>query len=203
MMCYLIYWKAYKSKTLCIISVFLTITSLLLTAFGRLPAVVDTDKWAFTYLNPYLNVFNWIGMFALGILAKNGKLEELVMQFAQSSIKAWTTVFISILGWMVLSKIDLNTEYWSWGGTSGAVDVNWRIRYCMQSEMEKVCRRSIQGRQNHIANLFIPYANTGADFEIKGKFGQRWICFSKTDDNNSNLRYNICMYRPNNLSYIA
>lgn len=134
-MCYLIYWKVFKSKTLCILSVGLTIASLLLTAFGRLPAVVDTDKWAFTYLNPYLNIFNWIGIFALGILAKNGKLEELVMKFTQSSVKAWAAVFISILGWMVLAKIDPNTEYWSWGGvlaeplmSIGALAISCRVK---------------------------------------------------------------------------
>lgn len=116
MFCYLIYWKLYKSNLFCSISVIITILSLMLSMRGILPTNVDTDKWVFTYLNPYLNILNWNGIFALGILAKEGRLVKVVNKFQDTSIIAYLTIGISGIGWMLLSKYDLNYEYWSWGG---------------------------------------------------------------------------------------
>jgi hypothetical protein len=55
----------------------LTICSIFFTAMGILPVKVDVSKIAFSTYNVYLNIFNWIGFFALGrILSQHDILKK-------------------------------------------------------------------------------------------------------------------------------
>ena len=60
--CYLLF-SISENKVFCYSAIFLNVTSLLLTSFNILESHLE--------INNYLNPFNWIGFFALGILLKN------------------------------------------------------------------------------------------------------------------------------------
>lgn len=61
--------------------IILTIISVSLTSYGILPISIDIKSFAFTSYNVYLNIFNWIGMFAFGlILRENNTLYKFIFQ---------------------------------------------------------------------------------------------------------------------------
>lgn len=77
----------------------LTLISLELTAFGIIPSVVDTNKLAFTYFtNPYLNIFNWIGFFAVGIYIQE---KGLVQKYYTTLCNYWW--IFSLIALIILS----------------------------------------------------------------------------------------------------
>lgn len=58
-------------------AILLTVVSVLLTAFDVIPDAVDKTRLVFTYFeNPYLNIFNWMGFFAAGILMQKRRILE-------------------------------------------------------------------------------------------------------------------------------
>ena len=68
---FFLYPEKHKSKTVvCILLMAASVASLSLTAVGVLPDNSVSGLSVFEYLNPYLNVLNWVGMFALGVLMK-------------------------------------------------------------------------------------------------------------------------------------
>lgn len=88
---------------MCIISVIITIISLQLTAWD----IIHAGK---IYLTDYLNVFNWIGYFCLGILLKNINALEIInkcRKYIIPLIVCWCMIFI------VSSLFETKTGYFS------------------------------------------------------------------------------------------
>lgn len=66
--CYFLLFYYSNNKAILISAISLNIISLLLTSFGYLDQLSSYFDFR---LNNYLNIFNWIGFFSLGILAKD------------------------------------------------------------------------------------------------------------------------------------
>ena len=63
----------------------LNVISLLLKACGILPNYVSDEKWFFEYLSPYLNIFNWVGFLAVGILIKEFRMLDKIGSINQKT----------------------------------------------------------------------------------------------------------------------
>ena len=93
MICYLIYFYPVKHNKITItviISFLITIMSQQLTAWG----ILDIKK---IYLTDYLNIFNWVGYFGLGLWLKNigvYKLLTLFKKYIIAIIALWMGIFI-------------------------------------------------------------------------------------------------------------
>ncbi len=74
LVCFLLFYKA--PKFILWLSLPITVTSILLTASGILNSTVR-----FIGINHYLNIFNWIGFFALGMILQNIDSEKLFLFF--------------------------------------------------------------------------------------------------------------------------
>ena len=59
-----------RMTLICVICIVCTLISLFFTALGWLPQNYDSSKSIYEYVNPYLNIFNWIGIFAGGVLTR-------------------------------------------------------------------------------------------------------------------------------------
>jgi Fucose 4-O-acetylase and related acetyltransferases len=89
----------------------LTAASVILTTNGALPLTSATAALAFTSYNVYLNIFNWIGMFALGILLRQtGALDHLI------KLKGGAGLLLALASALIFSLISLccdsSRSYW-------------------------------------------------------------------------------------------
>ena len=106
MICYLIYFypvKNNKTTIVCVISVVITVLSQQLTAWG----LVDTGK---IYLTDYLNIFNWVGYFCLGVYLKRINVYNLLTVFKKH-------IALFIILWLIVFalayRFDSKTGYFS------------------------------------------------------------------------------------------
>lgn len=113
--CYLICWPLMLSarrQCYMIVLVLITVLSVLCTSAQILPSIVDKQKWVFTYLNPYLNVFNWVGIFGLGCLFREYNIiSKFIKQLNQRGMFR-IFVFFNVL-WVGLCFLDNKISYWS------------------------------------------------------------------------------------------
>ena len=93
-------------------SILLTLCSCILTSCNVIPQTVNTDKWLFTYYtNPYLNIFNWIGFFGLGILLNKF---DLLKKYSNISCKYKGIIgSVCFAGWLILAVFVETSYYWT------------------------------------------------------------------------------------------
>lgn len=112
---YLLENKICKNKetirTIDLILVLLTLLSIILTALDIIPYRVDSDGIVFiSAYSCYLNVFNWIGFFALGHYVKR-YTNFIDMLFSMRGLSS----VLSIVGWFLIAVIvDLFDKYHSY-----------------------------------------------------------------------------------------
>lgn len=77
LLCYMIFFYFYKNDRFLYSSVLITVLSLMLTSFGYMDAIINGLN-----ITNYLNIFNWIGYFSIGLIAKKYcLLERLFISF--------------------------------------------------------------------------------------------------------------------------
>lgn len=96
----------------CICCILITLISLFSTASGLLPDDFIEGLSIFQYLNPYLNLFNWIGIFALGVIFRSLNIFE---HISSNKNISYIAVVISIIV-IVLGYFDSSYSYWSYLG---------------------------------------------------------------------------------------
>lgn len=101
MMCFL-FASVFKKKAYLWLFVLLNIVSLVLTAFGYLDQIGAKITGAPFELYNYLNIFNWIGFFSIGILLKSKM--HLLLEFAKRY-----RLFI-MLGYIVILIVSVYLE---------------------------------------------------------------------------------------------
>lgn len=102
--------KAFHS--ICFVCLIITLMSLFITALGLLPQDSNSNLNFYQYLNPYLNICNWIGIYTLGILVKEYNLIHKIIK------TKWLNVILnfSCLIVILLSSLESNYSYWSFFG---------------------------------------------------------------------------------------
>lgn len=106
MICYLIYFypvKHNKITIMAIVSIFITIISQQLTAWG----ILDVKSIGLTN---YLNIFNWVGYFSLGLCLKNVdayKFITKIRKYIVPIIMIWVALFV------IAYYFDNSTGYFS------------------------------------------------------------------------------------------
>lgn len=115
-MLYVIFWPFKDNDIFLGACIILTIASIFCTASGFLPNKVDTNLWIFTYLNPYLNLFNWCGIFALGIIFRKRNLIENFLEWIEQHglIVTFGVLLIVIFIWSIVSIVEKNGSYFSY-----------------------------------------------------------------------------------------
>lgn len=110
--CYLFCYKIINRPYLQYILMASTVFSTYLTATGFFPDAVYPSRWFFTYLNPYLNLFNWIGIFACGIwLQSNNRFSR----FTHTTVNhLFVLVFFTFIVCLVSTYVDIHATYWSY-----------------------------------------------------------------------------------------
>lgn len=116
LMCYVLFWKICDNTIALLLAIFVNVVSIILTASGILPNVVNNDVMAFSYINPYLNVFNWGGIFALGILLNKKRILIGIFECWNNKTYKITTIVFGLIVWIASSIYDVNYEYWSYWG---------------------------------------------------------------------------------------
>ena len=110
--CYILCWKAKRYPALLNTYIICTIFSVLLTAANVLPSQIHANRWFFTYLNPYLNIFNWIGIFALGVYFQLHNTFERTQPFIAQHYLALS--LISFVFVLLANRYDVGAMYWSY-----------------------------------------------------------------------------------------
>lgn len=111
--CYLFFWRCYNKKAFLMLAIALTAISTILTAVDIIPTMVNINKWPFTYSNPYLNPFNWIGIFGLGLLFQQTSfnMHRLLLILKNR----WVSVLlVSTTVYIILVPFDNKDGYWSY-----------------------------------------------------------------------------------------
>ena len=103
--CYLICWNFLKRKTFLWGCVIVTIISVLLTGCEKNGTYLN--MW-----NPYMNVLNWIGFFAFGILAKRNNW-NIILKKLTTKKNAGTTMVVCTIFAIMFMWLDNNNSYWS------------------------------------------------------------------------------------------
>ncbi len=110
--CYVLCWPCHKYPVLLVVYILALAISSYLTDINVFSTDIHPDQWFFCYLNPYLNVFNWVGIFALGLWFQlSNKLEQLA-QFTRAY--AYVLIPLYLLFIWLINKYDTNTQYWSY-----------------------------------------------------------------------------------------
>ena len=101
-----------KARIICYICICLTVLSLLLTAMGVLPQDSIPSLAFYEYCNPYLNLFNWLGIFSLGILMREF---ELLKKWVDND---WKNNILLIICCIIFIFCSLENyySYWSYLG---------------------------------------------------------------------------------------
>lgn len=117
MLCYFIFYK--RNRIVMYVSMVLTVISVYMTAFGLLEGVTETLN-----ITNYLNIFNWIGYFAIGYLMQEVKGQEIYDFLKQ-------TRFVSIPLFLVLYAVicifNVKTGYFSYIGLPYQLIGAWAI----------------------------------------------------------------------------
>lgn len=95
-----------KNKGLVIHYLLLVITVLSITISSVIAPLVM--KYSHNIITPYLNVFNWIGIFALGIVAKE---KNLISKYYTLAFKWKAIIFSCTLGFWIIGYTDSNFGY--------------------------------------------------------------------------------------------
>lgn len=106
-LCYLLLWKFRKNNKVLLFVIILTAASKYLTFIGILPdSSVDMNP----FTNPYLNVFNYLGLFAIGCLMKNRKSK------LQESIGITKTLIgiVLVAGGSYLNGVSIYLDFFAW-----------------------------------------------------------------------------------------
>ena len=104
--------KTKRLTLICIGCIVCTLISLLITAMGVLPQDFNPSLKLYQYINPYLNVFNWIGIFAGGILTRQySGFDLLASNIRVKTISCLVSIVIILLGFL-----DSGSSYWSFLG---------------------------------------------------------------------------------------
>lgn len=99
----------YRTNTAILISsMVVTLVSLMLTAVGVWDPIIK-----FLHITNYLNVLNWVGIFALGILMKRIAPEKLFAFFRKSR---WIFAVAFLVAVVVICLLDIPTGYFSYIG---------------------------------------------------------------------------------------
>ena len=87
----------------------ITLVSLMCTSFGLLPEDYQSDLIICQYVNPYLNIFNWIGIYAIGVLFR------VYCVFDRIDKDTKLQKFLLVISLLVFSVgyFDKNCSYWS------------------------------------------------------------------------------------------
>lgn len=104
---YIIVYLLPKRKVTYIILIIINFIVIILLNVNILPKEVDNTKFIFTYLNPYLNILNWIGVFSIGILI-NKYLK--LWKWSKKELIISNIVFFVIIGYIIITKNELS--YW-------------------------------------------------------------------------------------------
>lgn len=103
-----------KGKTIfCTVWIVLNILSLFVTAGGILPSDAESGLNFYEYLNPYLNVCNWAGIFALGMtIAEYDMLNKISATgwMVKSGVVVFSVVIIAV------GAFENSYSYWSYMG---------------------------------------------------------------------------------------
>lgn len=97
--------------------IFLNIISVIITAANIIPTIetnADASRWIYTYYNPYLNVFNWIGMYCLGIYARKNNLIEKYIEYIQNKKIVIVIILISIIILIAEALVFEKCTYWTY-----------------------------------------------------------------------------------------
>jgi len=117
MLCYFIFYK--RNKIVMYASMLLSVISVYLTAFGLLDGIIDALN-----ITNYLNIFNWIGYFAIGYLLQEKKNQEIIDFLKQ-------TMFVSVSLFLMLYAIicifNIQTGYFSYIGLLYQLIGAWAI----------------------------------------------------------------------------
>lgn len=105
-LCFLIFYRTNNTILYCAIGV--NIVSLILTAAGVLAPVISA-----LHITNYLNIFNWVGVFALGMLLKQVSAEKLYSVLHKTRIIAPCAFVIAVA---VVCIFDIKTGYFSYIG---------------------------------------------------------------------------------------
>jgi hypothetical protein len=89
---YFFFYYIKDNKNLLFFAIILNLTSLIMTCFGYLNSITE---YAGITINNYLNIFNWIGFFALGILSQKGLVRFIT--FLRSNIIIIFVLFLIAL----------------------------------------------------------------------------------------------------------
>lgn len=116
-LCFVIFYRT--NLILEISSVFITIISVYMTAEGKLEYVVNVCN-----ITDYLNIFNWIGYFAIGSILKRVSNDNLLEFFEKTK---WIGVIVFILTFSVLSIYNIDSSYFSYMGLPFHIIAAWCI----------------------------------------------------------------------------
>lgn len=105
-LCFIIFYKT--NKIFCICCIPISIISIMLTASGILEPVIT-----FLHITDYLNIFNWIGVFALGQLCKNIEPKSLFIFITRYRF-LWIALFLVLAATIIF--FDIKTGYFSFVG---------------------------------------------------------------------------------------
>lgn len=106
---FLLFIIFYRTNTAILISAMaVSVVSLMLTAAGAWDPVIE-----FLHITNYLNVLNWVGIFALGILMKRVAPEKLFAFFRKTR---WIFVVLFLVAVVVICLLDIPTGYFSYVG---------------------------------------------------------------------------------------
>ena len=119
--CYMVFYYI-DNIALLILAIFLSILSIELTAFGVLPISINLEYYPLMYIsNPYLNVLNWIGYFALGmIIHKYNVLGKLYYKLKKYNKLIIITSFMIII---LTYKISREKAFWYFSKESIIIEV--------------------------------------------------------------------------------
>lgn len=106
-LCFIIFYF-FKSKIFCIVAILLNILSLELTAMGVLEPVTKA-----LHITDYLNIFNWIGFFAFGVLLQRVDTDKLYNAVKKLRV---LSIMVFVLFFVVLFITKIKTGYFSYVG---------------------------------------------------------------------------------------
>lgn len=106
-MCYLIFYKT--NRIILYMSVFINAVSLLLTATGIIAPAISA-----LHITNYLNIFNWIGFFAIGLLLRKAEPDKIYAFFLKCRWIIIAAYNIALVLLLIFEKI--KADYFSFIG---------------------------------------------------------------------------------------
>ena len=106
MLCYIIFYK--RNKITLYGAILITVISVYCTAFGFLDGTIDA-----LHITNYLNVFNWVGYFAIGCLLQQLDPAEIYDFFKNNRVIILVTFLVC---YVLVCVFGINTGYFSFAG---------------------------------------------------------------------------------------